>query len=505
MKSNILFFLLLITGFSLFGQNNQMVSGNLTFEEALSLTLQNNHLIKQSHNKTLQMEQEMKAARALHFPKISLSANYVFMSDNIELDLNPVRDAITPLYNALGHYGKFGNVPNPDPATNGLMPYLPDDVSTTVIRGKMLESLNTINSANWIQMIQQKKFGMVNAGFVFPLYTGGKINAANKAAKIKFEASEIESVQKASELSGELVERYFGLILANRAVKVRQEVKAAMQKHFDDAEKLSGQGMIAKIEVLNAKVYLADADRELKKSEHQLEITSQALMNTLATDENKDINPVTELFYIDKIEPVGFFMNNAKEKSPLLGQINKQKELTRQGIKAERSAYFPVVAAGGTLDIANKDLSPYVPQSMIGVGLQWSVFEGNARSRKLKAAKLLELQAEDYYSKASSDISTAINKSYEELNMYLEQINELNTAMEFTIEYSTAREKAFSEGMGTATQVSDADIALAKTKIDRLQAIYSWDVTLSKLLYYSGMSDKFTDYINHSDVRVGRY
>ena len=167
MKSNILFFLLLITGFSLFGQNNQMVSGNLTFEEALSLTLQNNHLIKQSHNKTLQMEQEMKAARALHFPKISLSANYVFMSDNIELDLNPVRDAITPLYNALGHYGKFGNVPNPDPATNGLMPYLPDDVSTTVIRGKMLESLNTINSANWIQMIQQKKFGMVNAGFVF--------------------------------------------------------------------------------------------------------------------------------------------------------------------------------------------------------------------------------------------------------------------------------------------------------------------------------------------------
>jgi hypothetical protein len=59
--------------------------------------------------------------------------------------------------------------------------------------------------------------------------------------------------------------------------------------------------------------------------------------------------------------------------------------------------------------------------------------------------------------------------------------------------------------MATATQVSDADIALAKTKIDRLQAIYSWDVTLSKLLYYSGMSDKFTDYLNLTDTRVGRY
>lgn len=505
MKSYITTFLLLLAFVSLSGQDIPPASQNLTYEEALGLTLQNNHLVKQSHNKTLQMEQEMKAAWALHLPKITLSANYVFMSDNIDLDLTPVRDAITPLYNALGHYGKFGNVPNPDPNTNGIMPYLPDDVSTSVIRGKMLDGLNNINNANWIQMIQQKNFGMINAGFVFPLYTGGKINAANKAARIKFEASEIESVQKASELSQELVERYFGLILANQAVKVRQEVRSAMQNHFNDAQKMADQGMIARVEVMNAKVYLADADRELKKSQHQVEILRQALLNTLAIEENKNINPVSLLFYIDKIEPVDFFIKNADEKSPLLGQINKQKELAQQGIKAERSAYFPTVAAGGTYDIADKDLSPYLPGSMVGIGLQWSLFEGNARSRKLKSAKLQEKQVEEFYAKSSSDIRTAINKSYEELNMYTEQINELDTAMEFTMEYSNAREKAFSEGMATATQVSDADIAVAKTKIDRLQAIYSWDVALSKLLFYSGMSDTFGDYINLSEAKTYSY
>ena len=77
------------------------------------------------------------------------------------------------------------------------------------------------NGATVIQTIQEKKFGMVNAGFVMPLFTGGKINAANKAAKIKFEESEIETIQKSYELTGELVERYFGLILANQAMKVR--------------------------------------------------------------------------------------------------------------------------------------------------------------------------------------------------------------------------------------------------------------------------------------------
>ena len=95
------------------------------------------------------MEQEVKAAKALHLPRISLSASYVYMSDNIQLDLTPVRDAITPLYNTLGHYGKFGGVPNPDPNTNGAMPYLPDDVSTAAIRAKMLEGLNAVNNADW--------------------------------------------------------------------------------------------------------------------------------------------------------------------------------------------------------------------------------------------------------------------------------------------------------------------------------------------------------------------
>jgi len=505
MRTNVLIALFLMTCFSLIGQNSPTTSKNLTFEEALGLSLQNNHLIKQYNNKSLQMEQEVKAAKGLHLPRISLSASYVYMADNMELDLTPVRDAITPLYSTLGHYGKFGGVPNPDPKTNVAMPYLPDDVSTSVIRGKMLEGLQSVNSADWITTIQEKKFGMVNAGFVMPIYTGGKINAANNAARIKFEASEIETIQKSHELTGELVERYFGLILANQAVKVRQEVKSGMEKHFNDAEKLAKEGMIAQVEVLNAKVYFADADRELKKSDRQVEILNEAVLNTVAEADNSKINPLSELFYIEKIESLDFYKQKAMENSPILGQVNKKKELAQQGIKVEKSAYLPTVAATGTYDIVNKDLSPYLPDYMVGVGLQWSLFDGNARSRKVKAAQFQAMQADDFYAKAESDINSAINKYYQELHMYLEQINELDAAMDFTAEYSRAREKAFSEGMATATQVSDANLAVAKVKIDRLQAIYGWDVALSKLLYYSGMSDKFVSYMRNPDVKLFRY
>ena len=504
MRANLLILFLLLTGQLLCGQAGPSETKNLTFEEALGLSLQNNHLIKQYNHKSLQLGEEVKAAKGLHLPRLSLSASYVYMSDNIELDLTPVRDAISPLYSALGHYGKFGGVPNPDPKTNTVMPYLPDDISTTAIRGKMLEGLDAVNNGEWIQTIQEKQFGMVNAGFVMPIYTGGKINAANKAAKIKFEASELESVQKAYELSCELVERYFGLIMANQAVKVRQTVKEGMLKHFDDAQKLAKEGMIAQVEVLNAKVYFADADRELKKSERQVEIVNEGVLNTVAETSNPKINPLSELFFVETIEPLDFFKKKALVNSPLLAQVNKKKELAQEGVKVEQSAYMPTIAATGTFDLVNKDLSPYLPDYMVGVGLQWGLFDGKARSRKLKAAKFQAMEVDDYYAKAESDIYSAINKYYQELHMYMEQITELESAMEFTAEYSRAREKAFSEGIATATQVSDANLAVAKVKIERLQAIYAWDVALSKLLYYAGMSDQFVSYMNNPEAKKGR-
>ena len=504
MRANLLILLILMTGQLLWGQASPAETKSLTFEEALGLSLQNNHLIKQYNHKSLQLGEEVKAAKGLHLPRISLSASYVYMSDNIELDLTPVRDAISPLYNAMGHYGKFGGVPNPDPKTNSVMPYLPDDVSTAVIRGKMLEGLDAVNNGEWIQTIQNRQFGMVNAGFVMPIYTGGKINAANKAAQIKFEASELESVQKSYELSCELVERYFGLIMANQAVKVRQTVKEGMLKHFEDAQKLAKEGMIAQVEVLNAKVYFSDADRELKKSERQVEIVNEGVLNTVAETGNPRINPLSELFFVETIEPLDFFKKKALANSPLLAQVNKKKELAQEGVKVEQSAYLPTIAATGTFDLVNKDLSPYLPDYMVGVGLQWGLFDGKARSRKLKAAKFQAMEVEDYYAKAESDIYSAINKYYQELHMYMEQITELDAAMEFTAEYSRAREKAFSEGIATATQVSDANLAVAKVKIERLQAIYSWDVALSKLLYYSGMSDQFVSYMNNPEGKKGR-
>lgn len=477
-------------------------SRKISFEEALQMTLQNNYLIKQSGHHLQQMEQEMKSAKGLRYPKISLSAGYNLMEDKIHFDLSPVRDAITPLYQTLGSYGVFSGVPNPDPATNTIMPVLPDNISTQVVRKKMIEGLNTIKNAEWDLTIQERQFAMLNAGFFWPLFTGGKINAANRAAQIKYDTVALENLQKSYELTNELIERYFGMVLAEQSLLVREEVKSTMEHHYQDAEKLQKQGQIANVELLNSKLYLADSQRELQKSVRQNNILNEALLNTLGEKEYYSIQPVTTLFYLDSLENIDYFYEMALQKSPLLAQVNKKKELAQEGYNAEKSGHLPSIALTGMYDIANKDLSPYLPGYMVGIGMKWNLFEGNSQNSKIKALSYQKLQAEDYYQKASSDIHTTINKHYQELNMYREQLHMLDASMELAREYFRVRNKAFNEGMATSTQVADASLLLAKVRIDRLQAMYVYDLSLSKLLYYAGITDQYVDYMRRGDAKT---
>ncbi|MEI7421923.1 MAG: TolC family protein [Prolixibacteraceae bacterium] len=474
----------------------------ITFEEALQLTFQNNHLIRQSEHHLLQMDQERLATRGLRYPKISLNAGYTMMQDRIHFDLSPVRDAITPLYQTLGSYGVFSGVLNPDPATNGILPVLPDNISTQAVRKKMQDGLIAVNNAEWDLTIQEKQFATLSAGFIWPLFTGGKINAANRAAQLNYKAVEKENLQKSYELTNELIERYFGMVLAVQSVKVREEVRATMEHHYRDAEKLQLQGQIANVELLNSKLSLAEADREYQKSLRQVSMLNEGLLNTLAVGGNSEFQPVTELFYLDSIEKVGYFFSQAGTKSPLLAQISMKKELANEGLKAERAGQLPTIALTGMYDIANKDLSPYLPGYVVGVGLKWNLFEGVSLQKKIKASCFQKMQADDYYQKASADIHSAVFKHYQELGMYREQLKMLDEAMKLAVEYFRVRNKAFSEGMATSAQVADASLLLAKVRIDRLQVLYGYDVSLSKLLYYAGITDHFVDYMKRTDVKM---
>ncbi|MFA7077854.1 MAG: TolC family protein [Syntrophomonas sp.] len=468
---------------------------NITFAQAYEQMQGNSHILKQSGYLEKEKEAERKALTGLRMPRVSISVNAVQMSESLELDLTPVRDAIDPLYSALGNYGVFSGVLNPDPATSSIMPILPDNISTQVVRGKLLEGQTAINEAEWVKTIQEKRFLAVNANLIWPLYTGGKINAAIKASEIEKKEAELNSQLKRNELLSELVVRYYGLCLAQQAVKVREQVLDAMNKHLYDSQKLLEQGQIARVQFLHAQVAVSDADRELKKAKREMEIVERALQNTIVSDESVSIKTLSPLFFLKEIENEAMFIELAKNNNTHMKLVQSKKELASVGVKLEQSKYLPDVALLGTYDLVNKDLSPYLPKWTVGLGMKWTLFEGNARPRKLQSAKYKQNQVEEAGLKIEEDILTGIRKYHQELAMQSEQIESLEKTLEFANSYCDSQEKAFSEGLASSSDLVDANLLVAKTKIDRLQAMYKYDTSLASLLQLCGQPQLFNSYL----------
>ncbi len=444
-------------------------SVKLDFTEALERMNKTNEAILAVKLEQKQAHYKKRAACGLYFPKIDINLMYTHLNDDITMDFNPLKNAMIGLSaNAYAGAGGFGGAPAFIQQANA-NPELAD--------------------SNFIETIQDKNFWSLSVSVKQPIFTGGKIIAANRAAKASIEASNEKLKYITNKLTTELAQRYFGFRLFIKVAEVRKEVLAGMAQHLSRANKMEAKGMIARAEKLHAEVSYADAEREYQKSMRDVGTAQSALKNTVAL--NCDIEPVSHLFITRDIKPLKYYKEVALKLNPALRQLKAHMERAHQGYMKEMANYSPSIFAFGSADIYSKNRSSSKPQWFVGLGATYTLFDGLQRYNKTRAAKALENKMVATVNKTKRDIETLVEKSYNELMKDAEQIRALDKSIEFAEEYLRVREKAFSAGFATSIDVVDARLNLSRVKIGRLKAIYEMDVSLAKLLEVCGMSNKF--------------
>jgi len=452
MKQSIIIILIFFINLSSFGQEVE----SLTFEQALSRMNNQNYSLKSAEANKRSHELERKTMRGFYLPKVSLSATYMKFNEDIGLDITPISDA----------YRNLSGVPD--------QKQLP---STLVL--------------------QNEDFSMIGINFLWPVFTGGKIRAANQAMDANINNSLYQIEQKKNELNTELVERYYGYRLSIKAVGLYKEAYDAMLIHLDHAQKMEENGMISKAQRLYVEFSASNAKMEWQKSIKQANTVKEALSNTIG--DSIEVQPISELFLLKQIESVDFFQQAAVENNPLLKQVESKKNLAKANYNIQRSDYLPTVAIVGNKELYQQDLSHLVPNWFIGVNLRWTIFDGVSRTYKVKSAKATMNMVEYIDNKAKSDIATYINKLYNELQMHVEQMTTMEKTYQFANEYLRVQKKAFAEGFATSKDVVDAELTVNKVKIGRVKVMNDYVLSLAKLLEFSGQTNLFLQYSLRAD------
>lgn len=442
--------------------NAMAQSTSLTFDDALSLGIERNPAVVASDYARRAAHRERQAAIGLFMPKISVKGAYAHFNRDIKIDLNHLKTGFSGVLAPI--------IPSIE---NALSPLLGLDLSYT---------------------LQRRNTAFLGGDIIVPIFAGGKIWIANRAAKINEERSVEQLRQTRGALIVEMVERYFGVELAKAGVTIRQEVVNVVEQHLRDVVLLEREGMAVESERLYAEYRLAEAERDMRRAKLQLATAQQALQTSLGA--KSVVEPSTPMFLLPNIESLEYFQTMASLHNPQLEEVGKVRELARMNLRLHNAALYPEVVAMGGMVFCNHQLSPIVPRMAVGIGVNFNIFDGLNREYKISSSRLQLRRVEALERKAEQDISLQIESLYNTLQSILATVGAVKRSERFAEEFLRAKRNAFREGMATATDVIDAALNLSRARLEYRQTAYEFDVALARLLEASGMGELFLQYLH---------
>lgn len=433
----------------------------ITFEEAWRQVRLANPELAAAHIATDRREARRKATRSLNAPQVEIAGRWTVIDEPILIDLEPIRSALLSLH-----------------------PAVPESAIPS-----------------FVQPVQDERFLAAQLHGVWPVYAGGRIRAAQRAASAAVDESLAGGHVTADQLFSELVRRFYGAQLARVVLSMRQGALADLTRHRQHARLLESEGQIARAERLHAEVARDEAERECMRAESHVAIAQVALSRLWGG--RGSVIPDSPLFLISEpLPPLERFLNAVPAHHPALDVLDAVRDQAEAGVAVEKGSFLPEVYLFGTVELVRPDLTLLEPDWAVGVGMRFVVMDRIGRMQRLRAAKLqvrrLELLTRDIQDK----LSLLVEKSYREADLARRQFASLASSLELARENLRVREMAFREGQGTSLDVVDARLTLVHAETARAVATAEFAIALAQLLEACGHSDRFLEYADRATERI---
>ncbi len=446
---------------------------HLSFAQAWHLLETENDGILAARAKVQEAEHQQKGARALYLPAVSLSANYIYLDDAVQLSPDDLLDSMEA-------GGEAAQIISQLAASYGLSSaQLNAGLTTTIAERRNLDSSLT---ATW------------------PVFTGGRINAAQDIAAAAVGERRQDLRLESLKQFEHLVHYYFGAVLAARVLETRQAVEAGLKHHRDQAVRLEQQGQIARVERMQSEVSFDKAVVERKKAQRDLEIARVALAKILRSP--VPVMPTDKLFLADSLPELEAFVGETLAHYPGLDLLDTKKQQAEGVVRMEKGKFFPTVALFGNYRVYEEDdlVSELVPDWLVGVGVSVPLVDRSGRGSKLQAAEIAIKRIDHLHRQAENDLTVLVEKTYRQVLQALEEFEGLRSSRQLAEENMQLRGKAFGQGLATSLDVVDAELFRAGVETQRAAAVYRYVVGLAKLLAVGDRPEAFFTYQNEKGI-----
>ncbi len=443
-----------------------------TMEQAVTTALERNQKIKQFNERIEQKKFQEMESWGNFLPQINFVGSYNHLNKKIDIDLEPIRQAMIQLQT--GNQVTFATLQNPALTAQ----------QKAAIAAQARAGLEAALPP-FVEGVKEQDYKMGTFIGIQPLFLGGKLWAAKNAAADEKIAAEIELKKTKDEIIQETVNNYLSVVLVSDIIKTRKDVLAGIVRHRERAEKLLREGLIANYHLLRAKVAEAEAERNLNDDKNKLSVAYLALKNSMGiTDEEIIVDD--SLVYKSAADSLENYIAKAMNGNAVLKLIAIKRDAVEQKYVADRSNFLPQLAAFGKYEVFPQYLSLLEPRWAVGINLNFNLFNGFKDYTKLQATIHMEDELKFMEADVKSKIGLLVNKTYKDILNARDKYNKLETSISLADENLRLNEKRFETGLGTSLEVIDARLSYEKIQVDRKVALFEYYKSINELLQATG-------------------
>ncbi len=324
-----------------------------------------------------------------------------------------------------------------------------------------------------------------------PLYTGGRLNSAYGISTSTLDASKLELDRTRQEIEYRVVEIFYAALMHERGVAVADEQVQLGMKQLELAKARFESGTVARLDVLQAEVELANAKARRIQAKALVDGALQQLRGVLAIPQTQPLRLEGSLD-----EPV---VEQAREvfdaelaKRPDLQAFAARRQAAEYSSSLAQGEWKPSLAFTGNMQYQQDSLNNFLSRDnqsyTFGIALNVPLFAAPGAAARRSQAQSQMRQAEHGLRYATDNARVELESAWTALEASAEVVTTQEKALEMARESVVIAQVSYENGVITSAELNDAQVRLLQTEYLLIQAKYARITAAARARVAAGIS-----------------
>ena len=319
------------------------------------------------------------------------------------------------------------------------------------------------------------------AGVTVPVYTHFRTKRGIEAALSNTDAARHEEGTVRQNIKMEVAQAYVNVLLGISSLTVAESQEKNLAAHSHDVKNLYEEGLVAINDYLASEVALVNAKQQTLQVRNLLAIAKSTYNKLLGRSLN-DAVKLNQLQKFPQTDTLESLTDRALKNRTELLTLEKQEESLQYLALAERAASGPHVAVNGGYSYNENRYITHEGVWAATIGLTWDIFDGGISRHKSLATKKQAESLTELRRDLRLAIALQVNQTWLDMNESRERIKVTKQALDQAEENLKVSRDRYQEGLGTNTEVLDAESLRTTSQVNHIRANYDSALATLRLL-----------------------